>query len=423
MSLREARAGTGQGAAGAPRTGLGKGRLPGNRPGVPPRQGPPPSPSQPRTSPGPPPRPPGGSLRGSGRCGRSSALFSCSYSLLAVAQTNTRIDARRARGRGRSVPGAHGRPAERGSPRRAPQRPRLRAEPPPALGMAPPGLRSARAAGPAAGAVRERGAGRAAGSCERQPRPHLRCELALSLLHTNPPPLFFFCLSLFFSYLGVFSKGGSCPAGGGSEAGRWAGGEQERQTDHLPAGRLSAILLLRARPGGTRRGLRGVSPGDAPGAGPGPPGGIGGPHPALLRAGSGAAALTPRSPPARRGRRAPGAGFMRLSRRSSPRSASRVSRAVPQPPGPRAEKHDDRIPQRPSEEPGKSRGPRGAGLEPLSRGSGRTDPPLSRATAGGSERGAAGPGAWAGPSLPAARGREGVSQSSSPSLRVPRCGG
>lgn len=47
MSLREERAGTGQGAAGT----AGKGRLPGDRPGVPSRQGPPPGPSQPRATP------------------------------------------------------------------------------------------------------------------------------------------------------------------------------------------------------------------------------------------------------------------------------------------------------------------------------------------------------------------------------------
>ncbi|XP_074406285.1 uncharacterized protein LOC141730664 [Zonotrichia albicollis] len=109
--------------------------------------------------------------------------------------------------------------------RRWRSRPPGRAGQPPPRPAAPAAPRRAPAGGPghgpAAGAVRERGAGRAAGCCE--PRAHLRCELALSLLHTTtPPPFFFPSLSLFFSYLGVFSKEGVVQPGGkrGGEVGR-----------------------------------------------------------------------------------------------------------------------------------------------------------------------------------------------------------
>lgn len=222
----------------------------------------------------------------------------------------------------RSRPGAvsggaaaagHGSAAERGSLRRAPRRPPLRAgEPPRALTMSLSRGSPLRLSGGPSRSLFPRsrvgtpvtrsallpatdglaGSSRAPAAAGAPPR------FNVGYLPLSPPFVgcFFSFLFLFFFLFPPFLSSSATWAcspkegvvqpegGGGGKKGGGGGkkGNQNWQADHLPARRLPAILLgprarllLRARPGGKRQGLRGVSPGGAPGAGPGPPGGMG----------------------------------------------------------------------------------------------------------------------------------------------------
>lgn len=130
---------------------------------------------------------------------------------------------------------------------------------------------------PAAGAVRVArgcGAGRAVGSWESQPRPHLQCELALSLLHNPPPPPFFFSFFPFFfpssplsfslfQLLGRVLQRRELSSRGGKR-----GGEVGRRGTGAADGSPACRQAQRDSPAGTARGNAAGAPGGVTGGRP-----------------------------------------------------------------------------------------------------------------------------------------------------------